>query len=136
MIFLFIKSNSFENIIPIKDRIKKVSDSLTNDTSEFISKPEVSWEHYIMSKKYLNQRNSLPSDGIVPDSITAIKLAEIVWYNNFGEIIFSSKPFIAKLNNKNIWRVTGTLKRGYSQFMPYAEIRKKDGKFITLFSER
>lgn len=68
----------------------------------------------------------------VPDSITAIKIAEAVWLPKYGKRIYKKKPFTATLQNDTIWVVRGTLhhKKGGA---PFAEIQKKDGKIINVY---
>lgn len=70
--------------------------------------------------------------GLVPDSITAIKIAEAVWLPIFGKRIYKKKPFIAVLKNDSIWFVQGTLKEKKGG-IPYAEIQKKDGKVLSVY---
>ncbi len=51
----------------------------------------------------------VPKDGFVPDSATAVKIAEAVLIPVYGkEKIESEQPFKAKLEN-GIWTVNGTL---------------------------
>jgi len=50
-----------------------------------------------------------PKDGFVPDSMTAVKIAEAVLTPVYGkEKIESERPFKAKLEN-GVWTVNGTL---------------------------
>jgi NTF2 fold immunity protein len=49
-----------------------------------------------------------PKAGLVPDDVTAIKIAEAVWLPIYGAAIYDKKPFTAKLKG-NIWIVEGTL---------------------------
>jgi hypothetical protein len=50
-----------------------------------------------------------PKDGFVPDSTTAVKIAEAVLVPVYGkEKVESERPFKAKLEN-DIWTVNGTL---------------------------
>ncbi len=66
----------------------------------------------------------------VPDENTAIKIAEAIWLPIYGEIIYDSLPFKAKLDSsKTFWIVDGTLV-GRKGGTPYAEIRRKDCKVI------
>jgi len=51
-----------------------------------------------------------PASGYVPDSKTAVKIAEAVLIPVYGEKqIESERPFTAKLE-KGLWTVTGTLR--------------------------
>jgi NTF2 fold immunity protein len=55
-------------------------------------------------------QSNRPSRDYVPDSATAVKIAEAVLVPVYGEkLIESEKPFTAKLE-KNIWTVSGTLR--------------------------
>ena len=45
----------------------------------------------------------------VPNSKTAIKIAEAVWLPIFGENIYNKMPFVAELIDSSIWHVHGTL---------------------------
>jgi len=36
-----------------------------------------------------------PNQGYVPDEETAVKIAEAVWYNIYGDVIYDSLPFWA-----------------------------------------
>jgi hypothetical protein len=50
-----------------------------------------------------------PKEGFVPDSATAVKIAEAVLVPIYGEKqIESEQPLIAKLRN-DVWTVSGTL---------------------------
>jgi len=66
---------------------------------------------------------------LVPDEITAKKIAEAVWLPLYGKAIYQKKPFVAKLVNGNVWKVTGTLKIQKGG-VPYIEIQKCDGKIL------
>ena len=41
----------------------------------------------------------------VPNAETAIKVAEAIWLPIYGKNIEENKPFIASLNEKNVWIV-------------------------------
>jgi NTF2 fold immunity protein len=62
-----------------------------------------------------------PASGYVPDSTTAVKIAEAVLASVYGEKhIESERPFTATLKN-GVWTVTGTLhcpdgKGGFTTF--------------------
>ena len=54
-------------------------------------------------------QSSAPKDGFVPDSITAVKIAEAVLTPVYGkEKVESERPFKAELEN-GVWTVHGTL---------------------------
>lgn len=49
---------------------------------------------------------SMPT--LVPDSTTAVKIAEVIWLPLFGEKIYNEQPFVAKLIGDSVWQVTGS----------------------------
>jgi hypothetical protein len=56
-----------------------------------------------------NAQSPTPKDGFVPDSTTAIKVAEVLLIPVYGkEKIASERPFKATLDN-GVWTVDGTL---------------------------
>ena len=69
--------------------------------------------------------NYIPSDGYIPDSITAEKVAQAVWIPIYGEKeIVDQKPFETELIGR-VWHVQGT-------FPPPAwETTEIDGKLQT-----
>lgn len=75
--------------------------------------------------------NYVPPKGIVPDSATAIKIAEAIWLPIYGEQVLSKKPYKAELQG-NVWIVTGTLSGNTVGGVPIVEISKTDGKVIRL----
>lgn len=90
--------------------------------------------------------NYIPKEGYVPDSVTAIKIAEAVWMPIYGITIYGSRPFIAKLSkDKKVWTVTGTFNRSEPDTVkgdtvivskggvPYVEINKQDCKILRLY---
>lgn len=67
----------------------------------------------------------------VPNAETAIKIAEAVWLPIYGEKIYESKPFVAKLKDSSVWVVWGTLNPIYTAGgTPHMQIQKKDGKIL------
>ena len=70
-----------------------------------------------------------PNDGFVPDTATAIKIAEAVWLPIYGEDVHAEQPFNAVLKD-DIWTVTGSLPEGWVGGVAVAEISKKDGKIL------
>lgn len=72
------------------------------------------------------------SDGLIPDSTTAVKIAEIIWLNVYGENVLDTKPYKAKLIDNKVWIVEGTLNKGadYDGGTPYLEIQKDNCKVI------
>ena len=83
---------------------------------------------------------------VVPDENTAIKIAEAVWLPIYGNSIYKNKPFTAALIGDSIWNVSGTLPhpdttifngnikkiRVHFGGVPFAKIRKDDGKIILI----
>jgi len=77
----------------------------------------------------------IPKSGFVPNEVTAIKIAEAIWFPIYGDRIFRKKPYIVKLKN-NIWIVEGTLSPKSKGGVPYIEIQKKDGKVLKVFFDK
>ena len=74
-----------------------------------------------------------PSQGYVPDSTTAVQLAQIFFVRVYGEKVLEKKPFIAVLKNGKIWMVDGTLEKGMDGGVPHIEIQKSDGKILAIY---
>jgi hypothetical protein len=63
---------------------------------------------FVISALAFGQRD-MPKKGYVPDSATAVKIAEAVLIPVYGEKqVESERPFTAKLE-ENVWTVYGTL---------------------------
>jgi hypothetical protein len=74
--------------------------------------------------------NYRPSEGYVPDAVTAIKIAVAVWEPIYGrEQIAAEKPYKAILQD-GVWIVEGSLPRGMAGGVAVAEISKYDGKIL------
>jgi len=73
------------------------------------------------------------SEGYVPDSTTAIQIAQILFVRVYGEQVLKKKPFIATLKNGETWIVEGSLDEGMDGGVPHVEIQKSDGKIINLY---
>jgi hypothetical protein len=86
------------------------------------------------TQPYKNRTNPV-KDGMVPDGITAIKIAEAIWLPIYGTEIYNYKPFKAKLINGKIWRVDGTVHTDFGG-SPIAEIQKKDCKVLLVTHEK
>ncbi len=85
-----------------------------------------------VSMDTINFKRSNPkTDGYVPNSETAIKIAEAIWLPIYGNSIYENKPFVGELINDSIWSITGTVHTDFGG-APYAEIRKSDGKVIKI----
>ena len=77
------------------------------------------------------QNGYIPKAGFVPNSETAIKIAEAVWFPIYGNNIYDKKPFVAKLVDSTIWIVTGSLPEERMRGgVPYIEIQKEDGRVL------
>ena len=77
--------------------------------------------------------NSVASNGenatnttIVPDSSSAVRIAEAVWIGVYGPEVLDKKPYTATLVNSSYWIVKGSLSDELGG-VPYIEIRKNDG---------
>ncbi|QMU66246.1 MAG: hypothetical protein GKR88_19520 [Flavobacteriaceae bacterium] len=75
------------------------------------------------------QENMDNKTDYVPNEITAIKIAEAIWLPIYGNKILDKKPFVAKLENDDIWVVQGTSNTQKGD-VPYIEIRKSDCKVL------
>jgi NTF2 fold immunity protein len=75
----------------------------------------------------------LPSQGVVPDEITAVKIGEAVFPPIFGEEEVSRyRPYHAMLKD-SVWTVYGTLKPNARGGTPMMTIQKSDGKVIEIW---
>ena len=78
----------------------------------------------------------VPKNGFVPDSQTAIRIAEAVWIPIYGEErITKEKPFKAILRG-DTWLVTGTLPPRAVGGTAIAEISKLDGRIVRVIHEQ
>jgi hypothetical protein len=78
-------------------------------------------------------KSPLPAQGIIPDEVTAVKVAEAVFPPIFGsEEVTKYVPYHAQLK-EGIWTVYGTLKPGSRGGTPQMTIQKKDGKVIEVW---
>ena len=68
----------------------------------------------------------------MPNAATAQRIAEAVWLPIYGKKIYLSWPFTAVLVGDSVWQVAGTLPKGYDGGVPYAEIRKRDGRVLAV----
>jgi hypothetical protein len=82
------------------------------------------------------QKAWVPEMGFVPDSQTAIRIAEAVWIPIYGEKkIASEKPFRAKLRGET-WLVEGSLPPGVDGGTAIAEISKRDGRILRVIHQQ
>ena len=78
-------------------------------------------------------RPKLPSRGIVPDEVTAVRIAEAVFEPVFGtEEVTKFRPYHAQLKD-GVWTLYGTLRPGSRGGTPQMIIQKKDGRVIEVW---
>jgi hypothetical protein len=76
------------------------------------------------------QKLPMPQQGIIPDEVTAVKVAEIILPLNFSaDVVEKFQPYHAQLKD-GVWTIYGTLKVGSRGGTPMMRIRKKDGKVL------
>lgn len=76
------------------------------------------------------EANYRPPQGYVPDSSTAIKIAEAVWEPIYGQKqIQSEKPFHAELRD-GVWKVYGHTPPNTPGGVAEADISQKDGRVL------
>jgi hypothetical protein len=75
-------------------------------------------------------------ENYVPDSETAIKIAEAVWFPIYGKRIYKQKPYVVRYEN-GIWFVNGSLNMSSEEIVvggvAYIEICKADGKILNVY---
>ncbi len=71
----------------------------------------------------------------VPDTATAIKIAEVIWIPVFGKDIYNHKPFKAKLIGDTMWLVSGTVKTKLGGSYNI-KIKKYDCKILDVYREK
>jgi hypothetical protein len=88
-----------------------------------------------MAERHPSKHNYKPADGIVPDELTATKIAEVVLKRAYGdETINRELPLRATLRSDNVWIVGGTWPYGSDDQGGVAtvEITKKDGQIVRM----
>jgi hypothetical protein len=76
------------------------------------------------------QPGFVPKSGFVPDSATALEIAEAVLVPIYGrDAIEREKPLKAELRG-DVWTVTGTLPRGHVGGVATVRIAKADGRIL------
>lgn len=85
--------------------------------------------------QYTETHSYKHQNGYVPDSETAIKIAEAAWFPIYGENIFKMKPFTAKLID-GVWHVRGTLQKLVLKGTPVAEISNDTGEILNVGHEQ
>jgi hypothetical protein len=81
-------------------------------------------------REYLTAWTFIPDRGCIPDSATAIRVAEAVWYSVYSNSIEDKRPFRAELFGDTLWVVAGSLPEGWEGGVPYLKILKKDGRIL------
>ena len=66
--------------------------------------------------------------GMVSSEKTARQIAEAIWLQVYGDIIYKSTPFKATLKD-SVWTITGTL-HSDNGGTPYMELSMKDARVI------
>lgn len=78
----------------------------------------------------------MPKEGVVPDAITAEKIAEVIFVRFYGaEQIDREKPFNTSIKD-DVWIVEGNLPRGMLGGVAEIHINKTDGRILYLFHGR
>lgn len=85
---------------------------------------------------YLRSEFLYPKEGLVSNYKTAIKIAEYIWLEKFGNTIYKEKPFNAVLVADSLWIITGSLPENTAGGTLYIEINKKDGKIYRSIHEK
>jgi len=140
MRFLFLIITLFITTFSCKQNEIKIKDSDINnssiDSSSTIIKDNIRIKKYYgdFLNRALNkkQHNYKPKEGIIPDSITAIKIGEIILSNIYGkDKIIKERPFTALLINE-YWIVYGFLPEGYKGGVAEIIIKKDNGEIINI----
>ena len=77
-----------------------------------------------------------PPEGVVPDAITAEKIAEVIFVRFYGsEEIEKEKPFSTRIRD-DVWIVEGNLPQGMLGGVAEIHISKADGRILHLFHGR
>jgi hypothetical protein len=94
---------------------------------------------YLISKNNVPSRLELnePIRDLIPDEVTAIRIAEAIGMNTFSKELKNYKPFHASLKNDSIWHVYGLPKKSWFYVQmgggPVFEIQKVDGKILKVY---
>ncbi|RFS15550.1 YbbC/YhhH family protein [Emticicia sp. C21] len=81
------------------------------------------------------RKNWTIKDGFVPDKETAVRIAEVVWVNIYGENVLEKKPYKATLRKDGVWIVEGTL-NNKDGGTPYMEIQKDNCKILKVIHSK
>lgn len=81
----------------------------------------------------------LPDKGVLTTEESAIKVAETILVNIYGEKVLEERPFKAKLEG-DVWKITGTFHCpqgvGCKGGVARIEINKKDGKVKSVIHDK
>jgi hypothetical protein len=72
---------------------------------------------------------------LVPDSDTAIKIAEVIGTRLYGKTITIERPFQARLEGQ-VWVVQGTLPKGFRGGVMTIKIARKDGRVLFVMHDK
>jgi hypothetical protein len=123
---LYCCKKSENEIKPInKDNIKE--DSFT------LGKPiEIGYDNYVKRVLRNEQNRYKPPNNVIPDSITAVKISEIILSNIYGkDVILKEKPFTASLQ-EGYWLVYGQLPGNSIGGVAEIVIKKETGEIISI----
>jgi NTF2 fold immunity protein len=94
--------------------------------------------HRRVEKSYIGWDGFPPEQGLVPDKITAVKIAEAIWLPLYGEMIYDQRPYRVRLVDDSIWIVHGQYATEVARvgLIVHAKIRKSDGKVLLVLQEK
>jgi hypothetical protein len=98
----------------------------------YLNLPLIIVAFVVLAAASRQERHSyIPPEGFVPDSSTAVRIAEAVWIPIYGQAqVRRERPFRAILRG-GVWTVTGTLHPPRSVGgVALAEIAKRDGRIL------
>lgn len=96
--------------------------------------PEPATSHDLGTLHPVMHNVALPSQGVVPDADTAIRIAQAVFYPVYGAPAMSNQiPLQAELKFNNVWIVTGSPASGKVTFFVF--IHKPDGRILHMGSD-
>ena len=86
-----------------------------------------------------NASSTLPEKGVLTTEESAIKVAETILVNVYGEKVLEQRPFKAKLEG-DVWKIAGTFHCpqgvGCKGGVARIEINKKDGKVKSVIHDK
>ena len=85
-----------------------------------------------MSQDEHTSSQRLPDAGVVPDAVTAMRIAEAVWIPLYGEeLVKQQKPLEADLSS-SVWTVRGTCQSEEAANRLVAAIARTDGRILKI----